>query len=211
MVAAFRWSIWACLMSLLAACQGTPSSLTSMRLDQTAYAPPGYLEFCRRNAEVCADTTRATRVQLTDARWEQLREVQSDVNRSVRFVSDAAQYGQLDWWTYPGPRGGDCEDYVLEKQRRLIAMGWPRSSLVFATGMNEANVYHAVLVAVTDRGDFVLDNRRRSVEHWAELPYKWMLRQSQSSPRHWLRIASGAVPAATGTAAQVASLPSDGS
>ena len=60
-----------------------------------------------------------------------------------------------------GPDGaarGDCEDFALEKRERLIALGWDRQALALAVAYSPETGLHAVLIAQTDHGDFVLDN-----------------------------------------------------
>ena len=54
----------------------------------------------------------------TDRRWQDLVEVNQVVNRTVKPVSDFDLYGTTEYWTLP-QASGDCEDYVLLKQRLL--------------------------------------------------------------------------------------------
>lgn len=55
------------------------------------------------------------------------------VNRRVEFVSDADNWGQVDYWSGPIEtlaRGrGDCEDYAIAKYFLLVAAGIPVSQL----------------------------------------------------------------------------------
>jgi len=83
---------------------------------------------------------------------------------------------------------GDCEDYVLEKRRHLITMGWPRSSLLLTAARIENEQKHLVLVAVTDKGDFILDNRSAPVRNWRSLNYRWLGRQSRFHESEWVAL-----------------------
>ena len=115
---------------------------------------------------------------LTDARWKQLRGINSRVNRDIRYVTDMELYGKRDYWTIvEGVGQGDCEDYALTKQFRLKKLLWPASSLRIATCWVETKQYHAVLTVDTNKGTYVLDNRYKRVMAWGDLPYRWHKRQ----------------------------------
>ena len=47
---------------------------------------------------------------------------------------------------------------------------------------------HAVLTVRTDKGDFILDNKRRDVMRWAETPYTFVKRQSERNPLVWISL-----------------------
>ena len=83
---------------------------------------------------------------------------------------------------------GDCEDYVLLKRRLLAARGFPESTLLITVVRDENNEGHAVLTVRTDRGDLVLDNKRREVMRWADTPYTFVKRQSERNPLVWISL-----------------------
>jgi predicted transglutaminase-like cysteine proteinase len=116
-----------------------------------------------------------------------LREVNSQVNASIEPVSDQELYAVPERWDYPVD-AGDCEDYVLLKQRYLQDLGFPVESLLITVVLDEAGEGHAVLMVTTDKGDFVLDNRRSEVLRWSDTHYKFLKRQSQEDPRIWLAL-----------------------
>ena len=66
---------------------------------------------------------------------------------------------------------GDCEDYVLLKQRWLVSAGLPRESLLVTVVTDLGGAGHAVLTVHTDRGDYILDNMNDDVKLWRETPY----------------------------------------
>jgi len=109
-------------------------------------------------------------IELTRARWEQLCDVQWELNQRIDYTPDLEQFGQVERWAVVDDKG-DCDDYMLTKRQELIAKGWPVDCLLPATCDTETGGLHAVLVVVTDRGDYVLDNRYEKVMPWAELPY----------------------------------------
>ena len=85
-------------------------------------------------------------------------------------------------------KGGDCEDMALLKRSLLIKKGWPRDALLMATARDQQGAGHAVLVAVTDKGDFVLDNRNWAIVSWRNAPYTWIKRQSREHPAIWVKL-----------------------
>jgi len=52
---------------------------------------------------------------------------------------------------------------------------------------------HAVLIAATDKGDFVLDNQLERVVSWTETGYTWVKRQTASNPNIWVALTGEAV------------------
>ena len=82
--------------------------------------------------------------------------IQAQVVRELTYVPDIVQYGQSDRWVAePISKKGDCEDYALTMANRLNQAGVPTSVEVCMIGATQA---HAVAVAHTLSGDWVLDN-----------------------------------------------------
>jgi predicted transglutaminase-like cysteine proteinase len=126
-------------------------------------------------------------VELTHKRRADLREVNDLVNRMVRPVSDMSLYGRIEHWTYPNGEG-DCEDYVLLKQRLLMERGWPAGALLITVVRDENNDGHAILTTRTSRGDFLLDNKRAEIMTWNDSPYAFVKRQSERDPKVWVSL-----------------------
>jgi len=103
-------------------------------------------------------------------------------------VTDLELYGKVEYWTYPTKNKGDCEDYVLEKQRELMERGWPESTLLITVVRDENNEGHAVLTVRTDKGDLVLDNKRRDIMLFADTPYTYIKQQSERNPLVWISL-----------------------
>ncbi len=151
--------------------------------------PIGYVNFCRDQAAECRPASRfADRIQLTATKFEEISKVNDAVNTAVAPVTDLELYGTAEVWAYPSGNKGDCEDYVLLKRRLLVARGFPESTLLITVVRDENNEGHAVLTVRTDRGDLVLDNKRREIMRWAETPYTFVKRQSERNPLVWISL-----------------------
>jgi predicted transglutaminase-like cysteine proteinase len=150
--------------------------------------PIGYVNFCRDHGSECRPSQRfSDRIQLTAAKFKEIEKVNDAVNTDVAPVTDLELYGQPEVWAYPSGKG-DCEDYVLLKRRLLAARGFPESTLLITVVRDENNEGHAVLTVRTDRGDLVLDNKRREVMRWADTPYTFVKRQSERNPLVWISL-----------------------
>ncbi|MDP9136881.1 MAG: transglutaminase-like cysteine peptidase [Pseudomonadota bacterium] len=150
--------------------------------------PIGFVDFCGRNLSECeavrADVRRAV---LSAERWADLERVNSSVNASIEPVTDQELYAVPERWDYP-MGAGDCEDFVLLKKRHLEDLGFPPESLLITVALDERGDGHAVLTVATDRGDFILDNRRSDVVRWSAASYRFLKRQSQADPRVWVAL-----------------------
>lgn len=156
----------------------TASGITSI--------PIGHAEFCKaRPAECGANPNPVAAISLTDALWQQLVNVNAQVNQSIVPVSDKDLYQVEEFWTYPNGYG-DCEDFALAKRRELINAGWPASTLLMTVVRQANGEGHAVLLVRTDRGDLVLDNQSGSIELWSNTPYVYLKRQSQAHAGQWV-------------------------
>ena len=150
--------------------------------------PIGYVNFCQEHRADCRPGPRfADRIQLTPAKFGQIEEVNTAVNTEIAPETDLDLYGKPEYWTYPTTKG-DCEDYVLLKRRILIERGLPEGTLLITVVRDENNEGHAVLTVRTDKGDFVLDNKRREVMRWADTPYTFIKRQSERNPLVWISL-----------------------
>jgi len=166
---------------------------TAMAEATVTMPPSGYLDYCMRNPAACPSTAReATQPEvLTPLRWAELDRVNTMVNASVRYVTDASLYNRNEYWTYPNGRG-DCEDYVLAKRKILLDHGWRAETLLIGVALDLEGLRHAVLIASTDKGDFVLDNQLEQVVAWQETGYTWEKRQTASNPNIWVALTGGA-------------------
>ncbi|GHB33029.1 hypothetical protein GCM10007094_22520 [Pseudovibrio japonicus] len=151
-------------------------------------APVGHVEFCQNYPEQCRySATTPLVVRLNKERWQELLDVNASVNTQVRPFTDAQLFGVPEYWTYP-QGAGDCEEYVLEKQRQLISLGWPPSALLITVVKDLNNGGHAVLSVRTDQGDLILDNQISSILPWYSTPYRYVKRQSAHHASAWSAI-----------------------
>lgn len=170
-----------------------------MPVGQQMVPPYGFIGFCLRNEPDCAGgTDKPSNPALTPARWSELNAVNDYVNR-LPEIEDEDNYGRTEFWAYPNRRGGDCEDLALLKRKLLIARGWPVDALLLATAQEWNGEGHALLVVVTDKGDFVLDNKNAAIVPWRDAPYTWKERQSRARPYVWVDLDRGTFK---GTAAE---------
>ena len=172
----------------------------SMPTYQQVAPPFGYVGFCVRNPDECGGGTDAPKpAAMTPGKWTELTRVNDYVNRTVPQVSDMALYERAEWWAYPDARGGDCEDFALEKRKLLIERGWAAENLLVTVVREWNGDGHAVLLVKTDRGEFVLDNKNWEVVVWSDAPYQWIKRQSEERPYIWVNLDRNAVRTAVKT------------
>ncbi len=113
------------------------------------------------------------------------------MNRAIKPQPDWQTVGVAERWDLPleeGLTGGDCEDYVLEKRRALVAAGVPWQNLSIAIAKTSWGEAHAVLLVLTDRGELVLDNLSSWVTPWQDENYHWLERQAPGKTFEWIQI-----------------------
>ena len=91
----------------------------------------------------------------------------------------------------PGRRGGDCEDYALEKKRQLIEMGLSGDQLLMTTVLDRKGGSHAVLVLRTGAGDYVLDNLNNQIKPWGRTGYTFLRMQDPQHKQQWRALFAG--------------------
>lgn len=183
----------------------SPVDEMHMEMHGGTEAPIGHVKFCYYHPQDCRGGGGAREVLLTTSRWDELQTVNAQINRAIKPLSDQAQYGTVEHWTYPVSGKGDCEDYVLLKKRRLVELGWPSASLLITVVRDEVGEGHAVLSVKTHRGDLILDNKHSSILAWSSTPYTFIKRQSATDPRKWdslVPLRDGPNIAASGTDAR---------
>src|ERR671917_2071450 len=130
---------------------------------------PAWMEFCRRQPQECAvDRSEPAALNLDQELWLTVASVNERVNRAILAVTDQDHWGVVDRWDYPDDGLGDCEDIQLLKRKLLIEAGLPRRALRMTVVIDEQGAGHAVLTVRTNRGDFILDNKRDAVLAWQQ-------------------------------------------
>lgn len=143
-------------------------------------------------AQPAAASPDVGRVTLTPELWALIEATNRKVNRAITPASDISAIGRGDYWSMPledgGKAYGDCEDYVLEKRHALIAAGVPAGALSIAVAQIRSGEIHAVLLVITDKGDYVLDNLSQWVLPWSRVDYAWISRQRAGAVSEWATI-----------------------
>jgi predicted transglutaminase-like cysteine proteinase len=154
-----------------------------------ARPPIGWVQFCVEYNPECKTRPSIPRdVVLTTRAWTHLVRINHWVNANIRPITDLKHWGVVERWNYPDDGYGDCEDYVLEKRRMLMAAGWPREAVLITVVRDQNGDGHAVLTVATDKGEFILDNQRDDILLWSDTGYRFVKRQSQSDPNVWVSL-----------------------
>lgn len=118
----------------------------------------------------------------------QLQELNQEVNK-LPYVSDPEQYNTREHWATLTESGGDCEDFVLTKIKRLLGFGWNIVDLRIACVYTETNEYHAVLVVSAPDQDYMLDSRMDElipVSQLVNIGYRTHKIQAQGGSPRWV-------------------------
>ncbi len=155
-------------------------------------SPMGWVQFCRDNPSDCATrpVAQPRDILMNQANWSTIVRINRLVNETIEPVSDADQFGVVEYWSYPTTGKGDCEDYVLLKRKMLMDLGMPRDALLVTVVRDQKGDGHAVLTVRTDRGDYILDNQADEVLPWHQTGYRFVKRQSQTDQNQWVLVGS---------------------
>ena len=178
-----------------------PESIAGLHEFGSARPVPAWNDFCNRYPAECAvDTRESASIELTPDAWKAIVRINRAVNAEIKPLTDKEQWNVVDSWDFPTTGYGDCEDYQLLKRKRLVEAGFPRRALRMTVVLDELNEGHAVLKVVTDRGDFVLDNKTNAILPWDRTGYVYIKREGHDSTA-WISL-GGAVasPVAVATA-----------
>lgn len=151
--------------------------------------PPGAHALCTMYDWACAKSNRT--VLIGEETMKTVRAINSRANRSIRPISDFAQYRIAERWSLPTNRGGDCEDYALYKKRELIRAGIPAEQLLIAAVLDRKRQSHAVLVLRTGTQDLVLDNLTSRIVPWQKTGYTFLRLQDPRQPSRWVSVMAG--------------------
>ncbi|WP_011580029.1 transglutaminase-like cysteine peptidase [Chelativorans multitrophicus] len=151
--------------------------------------PIGHYEFCQANPKECSVRSRDRGpLLMNDALMKKISAINIAVNRAVKPRNDIDIYGKEEVWVYPAKGEGDCEDYVLEKRRKLHAAGVSFSNLLITVVRKPDGEGHAVLTVRTDRGDLILDNLSDEVKLWSHTSYLFLKRQATTNTGQWVSL-----------------------
>ena len=200
------------MLALLALCVGFIGGAEAQTTTQMAALPattvgltPGaaakpilaWTEFCQSYPAECAfDRDEPARIALTPAVWSSIVSVNRRVNRTIEPITDQDHWGRPDRWDLAEDGAGDCEDFQLLKRRMLAAAGLPRRAMRMTVVIDEKGEGHAVLTLITDRGDYILDNKTNAVMPWHETGYVFIKREGQDALA-WVSLGGASSPVTT--------------
>ncbi len=171
--------------------------MTTMQGLGAAPPPVAWLALLGREPRLMQPGVAPRRAELTAEVTERLRFGQDDVNASIRYAPDAPgrdRWGVLGWrraWGLTGRRWlrvGDCDDYAVEKLRRLIGLGLGDSARLVAC--TAAGRGHLVLAVDGTTDTLILDNRVPGLWSWRRGPMarlRWRTRSVPGRPA-WERV-----------------------
>jgi predicted transglutaminase-like cysteine proteinase len=203
---ALKTTLVGLVLAIVACFTSSASAQTLLAMRATDLAPvvgpagptQAWIDFCKRYPHECrVDLSQPERIALNSQVWAALAQVNERVNSSILAVTDQDHWGVLDRWDFPDDGLGDCEDIQLLKRRLLVRAGLPQRAMRMAAVIDEQGQGHAVLMILTDRGDFILDNKRNAILPWRRTGYVFIKREGTNS-RSW--VALGDQPAQLSTA-----------
>lgn len=96
------------------------------------------------------------------ARGQQIAYVQSAVTRSVRWISDATEWGQHDYWASAAETlqhgAGDMEDRAIVKMQALRSLGFPARDLYLTMGRDKVGGPITVLLVRLGNRFYIIDD-----------------------------------------------------
>lgn len=151
--------------------------------------PIGHYDFRRAHPAECSIRSRGVQPEMMNGElWRKIVSINVKANAAIAPANDIDIYGKDEVWAYPDNGIGDCEDYVLEKRRKLASTGLAIANLLITVVRKPDGEGHAVLTVRTDKGDFVLDNLTDSVKQWSDTGYSFLKRQSSENTGRWVSI-----------------------
>jgi predicted transglutaminase-like cysteine proteinase len=152
---------------------------------------------CRETPGECGvDRSEHAVIALTPEVWQLLVRVNRDINDRIKAVVDRDHWGVEDRWNLPDDGSGDCEDIQLLKRKVLIEHGLPRRAMRMTVVIDEEGGGHAVMLVRTDRGDFILDNRRMGILPWTQTGYIYIKAEGQDG-MEWISFGGATSPIVT--------------
>lgn len=119
-------------------------------------------ERARRDASALPSMRMLVAPARTFTRDQQIAYVQSAVNRTVRWMSDATEYGHHDYWASAAETlqhgAGDMEDRAILKMQALRTLGFPQRDLYLTLGKDKVGGPITVLIVRSGRRLYVLDD-----------------------------------------------------
>ncbi len=170
--------------------------MSTMHFGASCAPPVAWLAMIARRPRLAMRSYKPSQVPADRHTIDTLYRVQESVNASIRYQADVRGdvWGVLAWrkiWGLSGQRWmrvGDCDDYVPEKLRRLLRLGFGGSLRLVLCQYD--NIGHLVLAVETTEDTFILDNRKSGIWIWDDptfSSYRWIAASVPGRLR-WARI-----------------------
>lgn len=163
-------------MFLSLAAVGLISMLSS---GQPVPTPVGAVDLCKKYDWVCK------KQEGTNSNKEDVEFINTNVNK-INPVEDIQQYGIAEYWSLPGRFGADCEDYVLEKKRRLLESGFNSENLIISVVLTKKFETHALLFWLNGDTIYVLDNLTNKIVPLKKSRYRLIWVQNPLNKNQWV-------------------------
>lgn len=119
-------------------------------------------ERARRDASAIPSMQRLVAPARGLTRDRQIAYVQAAVHGSVRWMSDATEYGRHDYWASAEETlrhgAGDMEDRAILKMQALRTLGVPQRDLYMTMGRDKVGGLITVLIVRSGKRLYVLDD-----------------------------------------------------
>lgn len=146
-------------------------------------APFAHVRFCVASPDECAQGSGPDSVELTKAKLDLLKSVNSRVNNSIEpYMPEGMETWQVN------PDRGNCHDYAVTKRHELIRAGWPSSSLRLSIAYTAGGIGHLVVIVRTSEGDLVLDNLTNRIVNWRKSGLRFVSMDGGDQPRVWYAV-----------------------
>lgn len=164
---------------------------SAMQVEGRTSQPIGHYQLCQQYPGECrVRSAKPAPEAMTATLWSTVARVNAQVNATYKPMTDFEMWGKEEVWSFP-VKAADCEDFVLEKRRRLIRMGLPAGNLLITVLRQSNGEGHAVLTLRTTGGDYILDNLDNRIRLWTNTNYTYLKRQSERDSGVWLSIGDG--------------------
>jgi predicted transglutaminase-like cysteine proteinase len=153
-----------------------------------ALPPIGHSRFCVHYPQDCrvqGIDFRKRNIAMTSKRWDELNQINRDVNNAIFAVATAENDTVAEWAISPSM--GDCKDYAITKRHELLVRGWPSRSLLLSDVVLPSGEHHLLLVVRVKDGNLVLDNLSNDIRLVA-IAMTWTRIQSPLNPMLWMRV-----------------------
>lgn len=166
------------LAALVTALLALPAVALADPPRRSANPPLGFTVYCMRFPDECRPQDPAA-IRYSWTAYFDLRKVNETVNRQIKPRRE-----KIDRWD-ADVRFGDCDDYVMTKRRKLLAMGYPSSALRMAVVITKSNEMHLVLVVETLNRRLVLNNLTPTIKELKDTSYTFVM-MSTADPKKWV-------------------------